>query len=30
VTIKKSFEAQLKGIQGNVKLYVVVGLQDKA
>jgi class 3 adenylate cyclase len=30
VTIKKSFEAQLKGIQGNVKLYVVVGLQAKA
>ena len=26
--IKKSFEAQLKGIQGNVKLYVVEGLKD--
>jgi adenylate cyclase len=30
LTIKKSFEARLKGIQGNVKLYVVEGLQDKA
>jgi adenylate cyclase len=28
LTIKKSFEAQLKGIQGNVKLYVVEGLKD--
>jgi class 3 adenylate cyclase len=28
--IKKSFEAQLKGIQGNVNLYVVEGLQEKA
>ncbi len=26
--IKRSFEAQLKGIQGNVKLYVVDGLKD--
>ena len=28
LTIKKSFEARLKGIQGNVKLYVVEGLKD--
>ncbi len=28
LTIKKSFEAQLKGIQGNVKLYVVEGFQN--
>jgi class 3 adenylate cyclase len=28
LTIKKSFEAQLKGIQGNVKLYVVEGIRD--
>ncbi len=27
--IRRSFEAQLKGIQGRVKLYVVEGLQDK-
>jgi class 3 adenylate cyclase len=30
LTVKKSFEAQLKGIQGNVKLYVVEGFQGKA
>ena len=30
LTIKKSFEAQLKGIQGNVKLYVVEGLKKEA
>ena len=30
LTIKKSFEAQLKGIQENVKLYVVEDLRDKA
>ncbi len=29
LTIKKSFQAQLKGIQGKLKLYVVEGLQDK-
>ncbi len=28
LTINKSFEAQLKGIQGNAKLYVVEGLKD--
>ena len=28
LAIKKSFETQLKGIQGNVKLYVVEGLRD--
>jgi adenylate cyclase len=28
LTIKKSFETQLKGIQGKVKLYVVEGLKD--
>jgi adenylate cyclase len=28
LTIKKFLEAQLKGIQGNVKLYVVEGLKD--
>jgi adenylate cyclase len=28
LTVKRSFEAQLKGIQGNVKLYVVEGLKD--
>jgi len=28
--IKRSFEAQLKGIEGHVKLYVVEGLQDEA
>jgi adenylate cyclase len=28
LTIKKSFESQLKGIQGNVELYVVEGLKD--
>jgi adenylate cyclase len=28
--IKKSFEAQLKGIQGNTKLYVVEDTRDKA
>ena len=30
LTIKKSFEAQLKGIRGDVKLYVVESLQEKA
>ncbi len=30
LTIKKSFEARLKGIQENVKLYVVEGHHDKA
>ncbi|NNG07494.1 MAG: adenylate cyclase, partial [Desulfobacteraceae bacterium] len=28
LTIKKSFEAQLKGIKGSVKLYVVEGIRD--
>ena len=30
LTIKKSFEAQLKGIQGSVKLYVVEGIRGQA
>jgi class 3 adenylate cyclase len=30
LTIKKSFEAHLKGIQGNVKLYLVEDFQDEA
>jgi class 3 adenylate cyclase len=29
LTIKKSFEAQLKGIQGSVKLYVVEGIREQ-
>ena len=28
--VQRAFEAQLKGIKGNVKLYVVEGLRDEA